>query len=711
MIRGMKRSISFRNLLKAGNSRGQIATLLIMLTVVLLIFVMVTMNIGETSLMSTRIANAADAATLSLASQLSTKSRQFAEGLKHSDAQHTSHTEACVATGAAAIICAIVLVIVAIVILICSWGGGAPASAKLIVLAVAILAGAVGGAVGGAIAGTGAWQGAAQGAAVGAALGACYVGAGMPGMTMEAAMPAGASTIGTGTGYVGLEGELIAAPIMVPVTSVSWGLMLRGALGLAAVDYNQKVQDKMAEKQIDFFIKMMGNMNEKDRMRESAFMTALSQIVDDPNMSADTIDTNFNGNTAELVSNFQIWVFKRLDYFGTLVGDCITPINGFFDRTRSYQNLFFRLCDGSDSWEEIEGGTFYTHHPGPLETEDYRYHVVCEDVRDDWGFVIDTVCHEEIIENSGNDGSIAVLMRGLEKAGYDVSFWEPGPTMAQLKAAADSCGEDTCKDPDGFDPVDGLREDLREIRSWLIELDQADKTERAQTWGGWLDIFVDPSENRDAPESFYFRLEKYIKEMKKWREEVAAIVQTLPECEPDPEDIEAVLVFPCRYNGDCCTVTKKLKNAVDRFNGDVMEMEWDLGDRSGLNRTIRDLYNSIYSAPIGNGGSVGDIGSINPAMYEWDDARGHHAVKVGTGNFKVPNLKKRRYGGWFKGKRCMELKDYSDNGSRCWVKVERKDQAHDLGVLGFWNPFAKGISKIARAAYSYDYLKLVESSK
>ncbi|MFH1691002.1 MAG: Tad domain-containing protein [Candidatus Omnitrophota bacterium] len=725
MIRGMKRLTSFRNLWKVGNPRGQIATLLIMLTVVLLIFVMVTMNIGETSLMSTRIANATDAATLSLASQLSTKARQLAHGLKNSEAKDTSYTKACNPSGAAAIIIAIVCIIVAIVIFVVTCGSGAIASAKLVFLAMCILAGAVGGAIGGAYAGTGAWQGAFQGACIGAAIGSICIA--LPTTTTATGVSEG--VVGAGDTLVFSEGATIgtaegamAVPAGATLTGVgggaavmsvpmSGGLMLQGALCLASAGYNQHVQEKVAEKQIDLFVEMMANMNEKDRMRESAFMTALSQVVDDPNMSADAVDSNLNTNTSELVSNFQIWVFNRLNYFGTLVGDVITPINGFFDMTRFYQSLFFQLCDGRDTWEEIEGGTFFSHHPGTLETEDYRYHVVCEDILGPFGIVLRTECHEEIIENAGNDGSIAKLARGLENAGYDLSFWEPGPTLAALQASAESCGEDSCEGPAGFDPVDGLREELREVREWLIELDKTDKNDRAETWGGWLDFFVDLGDSRVAPESIYFTLEKYIAEMKKWRAETLAVVKTLPECVQDPNDEDAVLSFPCRYGENSCTVTKKRVDAFDQFYGDVLELEWTLGDVNGLNSLIRNLYNSIYSAPVGNGLNVADLGGMNPAQYEWNDTRGHHIVKVGTGNFKVPHLKKTKYGNWFKGKKCMELRDYSDNGSRCWVKVERIDEKHDLGVLGFWNPFAKGITKIARAAYSYDYLKLVKTAE
>lgn len=776
MIQDMRRLTSFKNLLKSGDCKGQIATLLIMLTVVLLIFVMVTMNIGETSLMSTRIANAADAATLSLASQLSTKARQLAEGLKNSDASDTSYTKACSNTGMAAIICAIVLVIIAIVILVCSWGSGAPASAKLIILAVSIVAGAAGGAAGGAYAGTGAWQGAMQGAIVGAAIATIYIGAGCPGMTESTTLTgageaagfgsagelgslsgAGGGSAGAGSGGLtgfgeaagyGSAGELgslggagaagagagggtVASGATTMSTfgaSMGWtsapiipaagggGAMFQGALTLASTGYNQSVQDKIAEKQIDLFVKMMENANERDRMRESAFMTALSQIVDDPNMSADQVDSNFNGNTKELVSDFQIWVFNRLNYLGSLVGDCITPINSFFDITRRFQHDFSVWCDGEDRWEEIESGTFYSHVPGHLETEEYRYATVCDEEETFWGETILVNCHEEIVNNAGNDGGIVNLLRGLENAGYDISFWEPGPTLAQLKAAAESCGEDSCVDPPGFDPVDGLREEVREAKSWLVELDNTDKEARAQTWGSWLDVFVDLNDSKSSPNSFYFTFQKYTALLQEWADEVLAIVRSLPECQPDPKEPGSVLVFPCKYVDpgfeDSCTVTKKQENASMNFYDGILSVYNDLCDSAGINKNIRDLYNALYTSPVGGSESIGDLGGLNPAMYQWDDARGHHIVKVGTGNFQVPKLVKRKYGNWFKGKKCMELRDYyDDTGSNCWVKVERTDPQQNMGFLGVWNPFRSGISKVSRAAYSYNYLKLVGGSE
>ncbi len=792
MIRNIKRLTSFRNLLNAGNKKGQIATLLIMLTVVLLIFVMVTMNLGETSLMSTRIANAADAATLSLASQLSTKSRQLSDGLINSGASDTSPTKACSNTGLAAIVCAIVLVIFAILILICTWGAGAPASAKLFILAVSIVAGAAGGAAGGAYAGTGAWQGAMQGAIVGASIATIYIGAGCPGMTQGA----GANTLtgfgasegfgsagelgslsgsggagagagegltgfgasegfgsagelgslagGGATGAAGVEGAAAVegaggattmssfgaamgyttAPI-IPTSVVSGGAMFQGALSLASTGYNQSVQDKIVKKQIDLFVKMMGNANEKDRMRESAFMTALSQIVDDPNMSADTADTNLNKNEKELVSNFQIWVFHRLDLLGTLANEAVRPINGFFDATRTFQDQFATWINGYDYWEETKNGTTYSHLPGGLEKEDFKI------IADPDG------SNEQIVANAGNDGYVAKLLRGLESAGYDLSFFEPGPTVAALQAAGASCSETSCVTPEGFDQLDAMVEDLREIRSWLYNLDVANparfthtstdingvetsyideksrmqaERERAQTWGEWFDVFYDPQDTPENPVSFYFILKKYVGVIDEWRDEVLAVIRTLPDCVSDPKDNTQELFYPCKNidgNIDSCTVTKDKVNDYANFDDYLYERQ---NSFDALNGHLRSLYVALHSASpkTETGMSISDLGGLNPAVYQWDDARGHHSVKVGTGNFKVPKLESTRYGNWFKGKKCMELRDYSDNGSNCWVKVERIDPHHDMGFLGIWNPFRRGVSKIARAAYSYDYLKLVE---
>ena len=68
--------------------QGQVMTLMILLLVVMLIFVLATFEIGDTSIRATRLANAADQAALELATNLSTRGRMMTESLPCNDADY-----------------------------------------------------------------------------------------------------------------------------------------------------------------------------------------------------------------------------------------------------------------------------------------------------------------------------------------------------------------------------------------------------------------------------------------------------------------------------------------------------------------------------------------------------------------------------------------------------------------------------------------------
>lgn len=86
MLQHLRKIISLNNLIRS-NSGGQIATLLILAMVVLLIFILATVNLGQVSIKTTRLANAADSAALLLASQLATKANFLLNALKAQDGE------------------------------------------------------------------------------------------------------------------------------------------------------------------------------------------------------------------------------------------------------------------------------------------------------------------------------------------------------------------------------------------------------------------------------------------------------------------------------------------------------------------------------------------------------------------------------------------------------------------------------------------------
>ena len=104
----IRRLTSLSNFKRASNPQGQIATLLILVTVIMLTFVLVIANVGKVATDRTVIANAADSAALLLGSQLATKARILHESLGN-------QPEQCKKGGWLSMILAIVIAIVAIV--------------------------------------------------------------------------------------------------------------------------------------------------------------------------------------------------------------------------------------------------------------------------------------------------------------------------------------------------------------------------------------------------------------------------------------------------------------------------------------------------------------------------------------------------------------------------------------------------------------------
>lgn len=84
MIGYFRRTISLSNLC-SGKPKAQIATLLILIMVIILISILVTVNIGQISLNTTQLANAADNASLYLGSLLATKSHMLWVALDEDD--------------------------------------------------------------------------------------------------------------------------------------------------------------------------------------------------------------------------------------------------------------------------------------------------------------------------------------------------------------------------------------------------------------------------------------------------------------------------------------------------------------------------------------------------------------------------------------------------------------------------------------------------
>ena len=117
-----------------------------------------------------------------------------------------------------------------------------------------------------------------------------------------------------------------------------------------------------------------------------------------------------------------------------------------------------------------------------------------------------------------------------------------------------------------------------------------------------------------------------------------------------------------------------------------------------------------FAAAVRNATSVVGplLGNLNPISYTWRDSRGDHTMTIEVGPFKMPTAKTEKRGNILKGKICLVLKEYKDNGSKAWVKVTRNDldSAQQHMTWWRWNPFGGRLSKISRVSYSFDHVDL-----
>ncbi len=746
MSRLIRRLTSLNNLAPLGNKRGQIATLLILATVILLIFTMVTLNLGNVAINSTSVANAADSGALYLVSQLSTKSRQLYEGLGNT-------TEKCQKTGWASFVLAIVVAIIAVVVSIVSFGVASP----LALMAIGAVAGAAGGAMGGAIAGTGVAKGALTGACIGAAIGGIGAGiASIAGATTSVSAGAGtagaggatggtATAAGTGAGvsaggggvatgagatYTTTTGGILgiggttSAPVavsaggvipagatiisgtatIIPMTATAaWTGVALGALSVAAAGYNESVAQSIPGAVAEQFTKMLNKMNEPDRIRESVFMQALQLVVDDPTKSYDSPDSNLNGDTLEYVPDFQIWLYNRFRIIGS-VTDLIDPEPVVSDFLNNYAWQFENVCklanEGGDYWQYVGGAAAYVGQPGPLERADYKWVSTPAPTPEDPNAT-------EYVAQAGRDGHIVELLRGLRNAGYPVSFWNPGPTPDQMNEWGLQCNGDVCIDPpiaQGYDELDDMADNLLEMGDFIAALRAQPQNDTIEAWRGWSFFFYDEYDTSN-PATYLVRSEKYAQELGNWITEIEAIRTSLPACLFGGPGGDTVLNPPCQFGGGGSIdndIDDEFYNAYYDLGGMQYEMNSFHGAINGFFTALfpeveESAYEQICVPPDELNPAGKSCGGKNPVRYEWKDSRGDHEVTV-KAVFNVPRLRTYKTGNWFSGKVCVQLLHGAENVQ---VIASRWDSPKGMGALGTWNPFGGRVTKAAKAYYSY----------
>lgn len=718
MINYFSRTISLHNL-KAGRPSGQIATILILIMVAVLIFILVTVNLGNISLTATKMSNVADSSVLYLASQLATRANFLSENLRRNCG---NPLECCTKGGLLGSLLAIVFAVVAIIVapylgpligaIATTTIGGVTVATGSAAIAAGAIAGAIGGAIGGAIVyGTagGALQGAVQGLATGAAIGSAF--------SLLVAGPGGA-TVGTGQATIGTITETtlsdISAGGFIPFGAevLSGSTVLSSyALGAAALTgsaslYNEYINDKRTAAAFETLARGLSGLPEYDRMREGIFLQAFSQIIDDPKTIPDEFDYDGDGDLTEKVPYFYYWWEMRTRQLLSIVPQLRELTNNFFSGpAANFRKFIERQYSVIEPQPILGAGSGNVGGNAAGQTS-----------------VVGALCRSGV---EGRDGVIVELWRGLYKFYPQevATFWEPGPSAAQLAQweYADCNQESGCAVPPGYDQLDDLITDFKNIVTEIDVLRGKGTDALTSTWQTWIREFYDP----DSQDDDYDTLGAIIQRLEGWKAYIVPKRNSLAQCQyqfasvgglypvgaPNFQQNGIIINPPCQ-DGEFATVDRDYTNefslALDAIDSIILQLGNMRNNMQDYYSNMTDTYAQMHT----------DYGGVNPATYQWTDSRGEHSLSAQVGPFRLARVITKKSGNFLKKKTCLKLVDYYDSGLRTWIKINRKDPANqEVGSIGKWSPYdnddphdpddsdndAKfSLTRISRAYYSYN---------
>ena len=680
----MKNLISWRNLNRESSLKSQIATIIILFMVAILIFILITLDLGTIAVSTTRIANAADSAALYLASQLSTRSHYLYKALGNK-------TKKCKGRGFGAIIGAIILAIVALIITAPSGGWGA--------VAVAAAGGAVGGAIGAAIEGSNIFQGMILGAQIGAAIGGLY-GYTHPTMVEK-----------TITTPQGLAKTIVpAGPTLIDV-----GVSI---LGAGATTYNLVEADRQFSALLSSLARQIsGSGNAETSLREGAIFQALSQVVDDPNQIQDLEDIDIDHDYSEKIPYFYYWFYKRGEVFKETLPPIERIVEAFLKNDSSPAETMSQFAysaysnGGSLSREEIEGSdgsivsvfrALYQSgfandifwKPGPTREEIANYSCNC----------------------GGDENCTCPPLPGYDELDDLVDelqfFWQ----------LVDGGGVD-----EEGNPIDPLR--------------KQDTYSLAQEWDTWMGFFYDPDETEESKDDYYTvftdavegNSQKGTVGLYAWKEEIENVKKKLPFCQFECLDRVTGTYYSCTYqeavnntgakvaNPVCYTERDARDNLIDFGSIDEdMDDEFKIAEAdiddiinhlNSFKESAKDAYTEMNNVKVAGG--INEWGGENPVTYSWRDSRGEHSVSVEVSKFKIPKLKKKK--SFFKV--CVYIKHKE---GKVWVSIKREDPANKEisagGIFSFLgNPFSSSnnieIWRTGHAEFHYKHVKLEKGGR
>ncbi len=649
MISSFYKKFSLNNL-KNAKPRGQIATLLILMIVVILIMILTTVNLGQLSLSSTNLANVADSSALYLASQLASRANQIYISL--------GGLERCRRAGLGGLFGAIIGAIAGYFL--------GPVGYMVVSM---MIGGAIGGAIGAATAGTSVIQGAFQGAMIGAAIG----GGVSQGMTAAASVGEGSAISSANAAMVGSTAATDAAWIEAYMTAynialapyITAGAVAGGGLSASSSLYNAYVANQNLAAAFSAASRMLNGLPEYDRYRESVFLQAFSQTVDDPNKRLDSGDLNANGVVNEKVPNFIYWWNTRTENLKAgIMPNLISIANPFFNTT-------------------LRGFADY----------------------------IDNEIHQGVLSSPG--GSIAKVAGVLGPG-----FWNP-----QNDGSFDSMVSGFTEFLSTAETYRGI--DINQLTSqWQVYIRNfynADAGAGRRAEDG--SIITDYYHTLGEVKGYLADWKRQIIDIRNGLAPCYGIIRDVvtydakgnaihtPTCQDACEGCNECIANqpPCKlgapYGGTVdSTYNDQITPAINDINSLISRIS---GFQDAIQQYVRDMENAYSAFESGYGG-------LNPAVYSWNDSRGEHSVKVEVGRYQVARTITTTSGGSWSKTICIRLVDYSDNGLNSWVQITRRDpQNKDVKSgrvsLGMWNPFFNGIiTKKGKASYSYDRVGLTQ---
>jgi len=738
MLRRWKRLWSLANFSRRGvTPQGQIATFMLLVIGALLIFTLMTANLGSRALTTTTVANAADTASLFLASQLATKSYQLADALSGSSNDGSLALKKCKKGGLFGFILGIILAIVFIVVFAPLLGPVlGPVGANVVAGAAG---GAAGGAIGNAVIGLDPLAGALQGAMIGAAIGGAVNIA--LGPASDAAMNAAWSAYGQAHG--GMAGFYAAMGAYQATLPGALAAASTATVGLAAGSglYTAHVQEQMQANAIAAAVKTLNGAPEDLRIQQGVIFQALSQVVDDPTEVPDAHDIDGDGfHSSDRIPNFINWWHEHIEDLEDKIPALMNLMNNFRN------NVLFPLKD------YLLPETYGGGDPVIGITQHFDYWHDCP------GFYCTEVGYLaapwdpdlELPGGSIDGGKLFEIFKLIEvDGGYNLPFWEDGPTKEQyaLWLAGDPDEENL---PPGWDEVDEAVSEFKDYIDTINEVAAISAQQGTVTWATWFPWFHDEPIPGEPPADFFHTFETLINGDAEWG--IKGIkgpngwVAKLAHVRDHPE-----IFPPCQFSGFIPPFFILYGPPPCQLSGGGLQLDWwPDPDTDTLDALINQLDDPVSTDPPPNPGLVQRLqqwmnavedtvdarneilsevaGGFNPVVYPginedgspqvWSDTRGDHFVQVEVGPFRLPRTYKKKSGGFCKKKICIKRADYCDgfaacefNTGRTWVEITRMDSAAGQR-LWTWNSSnnannsARITRKKSRAKYSYNQVGL-----